>query len=136
MIEMNQSGVRSPESKAAGAEACGSGGVRENAADPTFFGLPRSHERGHAVHSCIQIQANRAKSWQIVPNRAKSCFACCQVDLRGLDMEQMWDYVELSGTEACQIPAISGISGIFRDIPGYSGINNFSPGALTADELR
>jgi hypothetical protein len=59
-----------------------------------------------------------SKSRQIVLNRGKSCFACCQVDLRGLDMEQMWDYVELSGTEACQIPAIPGISGIFRDIPG------------------
>ena len=40
----------------------------------------------------------------------------------GMDQERMWNKVELCGWKAKKIPAIPGISGIFRDIPGYSGI--------------
>jgi hypothetical protein len=40
------------------------------------------------------------------------------VDFGGKDRGLTWNYVELRGWSAIQIPAIPGISGIFRDIPG------------------
>jgi hypothetical protein len=37
----------------------------------------------------------------------------------------MWAEVELPARKVAWIPRIPGYSGIFRDIPGYSGINIF-----------